>query len=286
MRKNILVTGGSGFIGSSLIRDLSVTDYIVSSVSRHFQKKKNSYCLDLTNASEVNNFIENFDKIDIIIHCAAIAHGEKVPQNYSVSEFNSLMVRNLISSFKEKQPHWIFLSTISVYGDTYFDSPVIMEQSPLPSDDYGLGKLRDEEELLEACDHLDVLRLMPTYDSTHMDDIKKRVFIPRTSLKLKILPSPSYSLCQVSEVSSSVLRCLDEAPGKRIHQVGDSHPKLQSDLLDKFQGLSVVVPQLLFKYCVTLLPYRFKILRKVRLMLKKLGMNNIYELGVCELREK
>jgi len=285
MNGRILVTGGSGFIGSSLVRSMSDEGYKVLSVSRFSDEAVNSFSLDLTDAYAVREFIKNSKSIDIIIHCAAIAHGEPTPKGYSISDYNSLIVRNLISSFSSKQPHWIFMSSISVYGDSYFESPVKMEHSPLPTDDYGKGKLEDEKLLLYSCEHVDILRLMPTYDFSHVNDIKKRVFIPKTPIKIRILPSPTYSFCHVNIVTKTVMKCLSQNSGRRLHQVGDPMPVLQSDLVKEFKGPSIVIPQLIFKWFLAILPSRFRLLRSARLLVKKLGMSNTYVLGVEELVE-
>lgn len=286
MKKRVLVTGGNGFIGSIIAKKLSSAGYNVISISRHSGETVNSFGLDLTDGSKVIKFIKNLKEIDVVIHCAAIAHGELPPQSYTVSTFNSLIVENLIASFSNEQPHWIFLSSISVYGDSYHEYPIKMEHLPIPTDDYGIGKLRDEQLLIRSCEHLDILRLMPTYDSNHMTDIKKRVFIPKTNLRIKILPSPAYSLCKVDVVIKSVISCLNEPLGRRLHQIGDPLPTLQSELIKSFRGNSIIVPQLLFKFCLAILPIKIKILCKIRLLLRKLGMNNVYELGVDVLSDK
>ena len=286
MKRHILVTGGTGFIGAALIKVLRATGYRVTSVSRSRAIDKDHFTLDLADKDHVAKFVRNLDSVTTVIHCAAIAHGENPPKNYSVSEFNTLILENLISSFGVPQPHWIFLSSVSVYGAGYEKNPVEIIVLPETTDDYGSGKLQDEQRLLSKCDNLDILRLMPTYDSDHMADIKKRIFFPKTNIKFRIVPSPSYAFCNVSIVGDAVLKCLDGTPGRRLHQLGDLSPISQCDLLKKFPGFTITIPQLLIKICIKLIPLNLKIGNGVRLLLKKLALPNVYELGIRELPKR
>lgn len=285
MKKHVLVTGGSGFIGSAIVQSLLDIGHIVSLVSRNSNKSDRSFSLDLTNSVKVSDYIKKSKPIDVVIHCAAIAHGEEPPKSYTVAEFNSEMIKNLVDAFSEKQPHWIFLSSISVYGSSYCQIPIKMERLPLSSDSYGQGKLRDEHSLISNCSHLDILRLMPVYNSYENKDIKKRIFIPKTGIKLRILPPPKYNFCHINVVIEKVYVCLGQTPGLRLHQVGNLLPTSQDDLLKVFPGPSILIPQIFFKFILYLLPQKSGLFGKIRFMIKKLGLSNTYELGVRELEK-
>ncbi len=284
MRGHILVTGSSGFIGDTLVKILIDAGYTVSSISRTSSESKTSFPLDLTVRADVQDYIKKSEPIDVIIHCAAIAHGENPPKNYSVSEFNSIMIDNLLSAFPGKHPHWIFLSSISVYGDSYLECPVPIKEKPLPSDNYGYGKLHDEQTLIKACDHLDILRLMPVYESFKNKDIKKRVFIPKTGIKLRILPAPSYSLCHIDVLVKKIFSCLTQTSAKRIHQVGNDEPTSQEEISKTFKGCSLTIPQKIFVFLLFIIPNKLGLFREIRFMIKKLGLSNTYELGTRELK--
>ena len=148
MKGHILITGGSGFIGKNLIYVLSESGYTITSVSRSSINHEKSFSIDLTSPKDTYKFINNINKVDAIIHCAAIAHGQKPPKGFTISKFNSLILNNLVSAFKEKQPHWIFLSSISVYGEANSELPIKLTKAPIPFNDYGHGKLNDENILI------------------------------------------------------------------------------------------------------------------------------------------
>lgn len=278
-KRHVLITGGTGLVGEHIKKHLCNTDYKITSVSRSFSEKINHFSIDLINKDIVKDFIDSLDKIDIIIHCAAIAHGERPPNGVNVADFNSLMLNNLLEAFKKNQPHWIFMSSVSVYGDIHSDKAIPMNQNPEPFDDYGLGKIRDEKELIRNCPHLDILRLTPVYDIQNLNDIKKRVFIPKTNFIISIFPSPMHSICHLNKISTFINKCIKDPPCQRYSQLADDSPIRQEKLIELFKGTKIYVPKLFINLVFYLLPKRFIYLRSVKFMLKKFGLNNIYQVG-------
>ena len=99
-KRHILIAGGTGYIGSYLSNKLSEAGHNVISVSRSIGNGKNHICIDLTNEKTVIEVAKKITTIDTIIHCAAIAHGERPPKNYSVADFNTKITKNLLKGFK------------------------------------------------------------------------------------------------------------------------------------------------------------------------------------------
>ena len=79
----------------------------------------------------------------------------------TISEYNSIMVANLLYAFGNNQPHWIFMSSVSVYGQTIDEASNPIVLNPIAVENYGKGKLHDERLLTRICDRLDILRLAP-----------------------------------------------------------------------------------------------------------------------------
>ena len=281
--KHILLTGGGGFIGSHVHSRLVKLGYAVVAVSRSFSSDGRVGSLDLSRKSDVANFIERTGPFDVIIHCAALAHGQRAPGGNTISDVNSTMVANLVHAFGDRQPHWIFMSSVSVYGQPRDEvsNPIVV--NPVALENYGQGTLRDERLLMKACDTLDILRLAPTYDSQHMNDIKKRVFIPTTNIKIKISPSPYYTLCHVKTSGDKILECLRSGQGRNLHHVGDFKSISQHDLSNRFNGISIIVPKFLFMILNSILPSSLLGFSSLKIMLRKLGFNNVYEIDVKKL---
>jgi len=196
MKKKLILTGSNGFIGSSIIKKLK-NDYNLFGVDLG-EKINDSvdfeHCnIDISNYSFCKELIE-LKKPDIIIHCAGIAH-QKLGGADKVTYFkvNSEATLNLADAAAKINPdvHFIFLSSISVYGENFSDDKPVLEESDLnPSSDYAKSKLDAEIKLIDLYKNdvlkkLDILRLAPVYDSDWTLNLDKRVFGPKELFYLK-----------------------------------------------------------------------------------------------------
>lgn len=161
----ILVTGGTGFIGSHTVVELHNAGYeviIVDDFSNSNPKilqqieaitgaKPEFVELDLCNEAKVNDFVAKHNDITGVIHFAAFkAVGESVqqPLKYYRNNFYSLI--NLINAFNSKV-NLVFSSSCTVYGQPDVlpvteDAPTKKAESP-----YGNTKQIAEEILQETC---------------------------------------------------------------------------------------------------------------------------------------
>jgi UDP-glucose 4-epimerase len=144
MSKQILVTGGTGFIGSHTVVELQNNGYDVvivdnlsnSKVEVLEQIKEITGILpkfeefDLTDKQKVKEFFLKYSKLEAIIHFAASkAVGESVekPLMYYNNNLNSLM--NIMECMIEYNvPNLVFSSSCTVYGQP--DKLPVTEQTP------------------------------------------------------------------------------------------------------------------------------------------------------------
>ena len=94
---NILITGGSGFIGTNLylffLKNTKNKLYLLDKKKNKFLKPKNFIKVDINNIFELENKIKK-KKIDVIIHLAAIS-GVKHCHENTISSFKD----NIVSTF-------------------------------------------------------------------------------------------------------------------------------------------------------------------------------------------
>lgn len=162
--KKILVTGGTGYIGSHTVVELIAAGYepvIVDNLSNSTIKildqiekvsgiRPQFFNLDLADEQATLDFLANRD-IKGVIHFAAYkAVGESVqqPLKYYRNNFYSLI--NLLTAFKGKPVDFVFSSSCTVYGQpdqlpVNEDAPVKKAESP-----YGNTKQIAEEILYEV----------------------------------------------------------------------------------------------------------------------------------------
>ena len=116
----ILVTGGCGFVGSILVSQLLKEKHHVTVVDvqwfGNFLKKHKNLSIKKKDYRDLK--IEEFSKIDSIIHLANIANDPGVELNPILSwEVNVLGLKELINkAIKKKVKQFIFSSSGSVYG--------------------------------------------------------------------------------------------------------------------------------------------------------------------------
>lgn len=163
--KKILVTGGSGYIGSHTLVDLIENGFEVISADNNSRStigmlegvekitgtKVKNYKVDLCNYDETRAIFEENNTIEGVIHFAAYkAVGESVekPLLYFHNNMESLI--NILRCIEEfKIPNFVFSSSCTVYGNP--DEIPVTERTPRKNAEspYGLTKQMGEQ-MIEA----------------------------------------------------------------------------------------------------------------------------------------
>ena len=156
--KNILVTGGAGYIGSHAAAELLDSGYdvvVVDSLENGFiqlvDKRAKFYQGNVQDSALMDKiFTEN--KIDAVMHFAGYI---KVPE--SVAEPNKYYMNNtytvmclLESMRKNNIKNIVFSSTAAVYGDVKEPEPVDENHSKDPINPYGMSKMMSERIIMDC----------------------------------------------------------------------------------------------------------------------------------------
>lgn len=156
----VLVTGGSGFIGSHLTKELKAYGHRVANMDR----RRGGFA-DCRKPGSLRNFIEG-DRPDVVIHLAAKVgrlFGEDDVQE-TISD-NAGMTALIAQTCGDYGIRLIYASTSEVYGDQ--GEQVCHEDGPftkVPHNAYGLTKRHGEEFCqLYAPDGLTILRFSMPY---------------------------------------------------------------------------------------------------------------------------
>ena len=157
MIKNILITGGAGYIGSHISeillknkKKIFIVDDLSTGYRKLIDKKSIFFKLNIKNTKKLKSIIIN-NKIDSIIHLAAkliIGEGEKNPNYYYKN--NVLGSKSVLDACKESNvKNFIFSSTAAVYKDGLLQ---VLESSPVsPKSIYGKTKLKSEKLIINFC---------------------------------------------------------------------------------------------------------------------------------------
>ena len=150
--KHILVTGGSGFIGSSVVDELLYYGYKVTVVDRVINQWTKNLDVEIQNF-DINNFglHSYYKKFDAIIHMAA-SQGvpESVADPLTYYHNNLTSMQRIMQYAKEYDVKIVFSSSAAVYDTS---NGQLDENSPTkPQNPYGQTKLWSEQ-MLEALYH-------------------------------------------------------------------------------------------------------------------------------------
>lgn len=161
----VLVTGGTGFIGSHLIDRLLAKDYEVycairkTSNLRWLKGKKLNYIeSDLLSDGILKEIIK---EIDYIFHLAGVVKAKNI-QGYETG--NYLITKNLIETVANIKPDlkkFVHISSQAVCGPNPDENPIDENYIPKPITTYGKTKLKAEQEVLLYKDKVPITILRP-----------------------------------------------------------------------------------------------------------------------------
>lgn len=163
MKKTLMITGASGFIGSNFI-----------------EKYKEEYNIIPVDLIKERPEDLNYEGVDCILHLAALVHQMKGAPREKYFEVNTELTKRVAESAKKSGvQHFVFYSTVAVYGTHgYFDHNKVLEinSSPNPKTPYAQSKLKAEEILLKMQDNnfkVAILRPPMVYGDNCPGNMKK-----------------------------------------------------------------------------------------------------------------
>ena len=157
MLKNILITGGAGYIGSHISeilikekKNIFILDNLSTGHKKLINKKAKFFLGDITNKNIIKKIVKNHN-IDSVIHLAAalsVGESQKKPNKYKWINLEG--TKRLLSSIKNSNvENIIFSSTCAVYKDGL---DKVSETSKLkPTSVYGKTKLTGEKLIKKFC---------------------------------------------------------------------------------------------------------------------------------------
>jgi dihydroflavonol-4-reductase len=229
----VLITGGTGFIGSHLVERLRAHDAEIFALVRNpsrirFLEGTDVHLLkgDLLNIPELPS------GLDAVFHLAGMTKALKSEDYYNVNQRGSASLFDALAK-RGLSPKVIYLSSLAAGGPSWEGRDRKENDSPEPVTPYGKSKLLGEAEALARKDRfpLTILRVGAVYGPRDADFLNyfkyvRRGLLPSLGLKKKL-----FSLCYVKDLA----RALEMAAGAdlasgEILNIADSIPRSFEDI--------------------------------------------------------
>ena len=241
----IIVTGGSGFIGSNVVKYLSKDHEVKIFDFKKPNNLDNEFIQgDITNSKHVINSIKD---CDVVIHLAATLGVVNTETNPVLTlDTNLGGTINVLEACKiNKIKKIIFSSSSEVYGEP-LKIPMDEEDKPIPMTTYGIAKFAAEEYIKAYSKSFGLqytmFRLFNVYGDQQATDWVLPEFVSKAISNKDIVVHgdglQTRSFCYVTDISNAFSLTLDKANGQLIN-IGNNHePITIKDLANKIIELS------------------------------------------------
>lgn len=162
----VLVTGGSGFLGSHIAEQLALGGHAVRALVRKSSNTK--FLGSLSGVELAYGAVEDKDAVakaaegvDAIIHSAGIVKA-RTPADFVATNVDG--TRNLLEvalDHRKKIKRFVFVSSLAAHGPSVDGSPIAHDREPSPVTHYGRSKLAAEQLVTAAKDDLLVTTIRP-----------------------------------------------------------------------------------------------------------------------------
>lgn len=232
MSKKVLVTGASGFVGSTLCEELLRRGYETRALMR-----RTSSAANLAGASVIPvqgdlrdpaSLLEAVKGVDIIFHVAGVVAARSRADFFAA---NADGTRHLLAAAKAagRLERFVYVSSLAAAGPSRPDRPNVESDPCRPVSDYGLSKLAGEQATLEQRAHLPVCVVRPPAVYGPRD---RGVLTFFQAIRLGVLPllgmeAPSprrYSFLHVDDLVQGIVKAAartDVRSGEVFYLTGD-----------------------------------------------------------------
>jgi nucleoside-diphosphate-sugar epimerase len=214
---NVLIVGGSGFLGKELYLFLKKKNINIYNLSRTYNRSKNFITCDISKKSEL---YKRLNKLNIKFNFVINLSGQISADNKEMKETIINGNQNLIDYFDSKKTIIIFMSSILVY----MGSKKILSESGKLSllNGYSLFKIKAENLYKKKCKKFIILRLGNIYDSSFkkkglFKNILKSINYSKTINLLNIKSSRSY--LHINDFCEAIYRCLISSGNKKLNKI-------------------------------------------------------------------
>ena len=230
--KKVLVTGGSGFIGSHLIKKLLLNNYKVNcfDLENSISFKSNNFKFfkgNILDKKALNNASKN---CDIIIHLAASLGVKNTDDNLAQClDLNILGTKNALETAKEnKIKYFLYFSSSEIYGDQK-SFPIYESFASQNRSVYAISKIAAENYVKGYFQKYNIkyniIRFFNVYGPGQKENfvISKYIDLASRNKTLNVYGNGNQirSFCHVDDATNGVLEVIENGKSNTIYNVGN-----------------------------------------------------------------
>ena len=230
----VLVTGGTGFVGSYVLRELSARGHRVHAIARSARKaarlSDHIERLVVGSLDDPRALAQAVAGVDAIVHVAGTTSGS-LERLWQVNVQGTAGVLQAAARGAGQLERFVYVSSIAAAGPSRPGTPHREEDPPRPVSRYGKSKLAAEEKVRSYGDRFatTVVRTPVVYGPGDTWTLPFFKMVQRGRVWSLTSPATPMSLVFVSDLATGIADAVEHpaAAGQTFYLTGDARPELQ-----------------------------------------------------------